>query len=44
MEFSGRYYNPLERNIIMAKEHKEKVVALSKELGFEVITEGILTV
>ena len=25
-------------------EHKDGVVALSKELGFEVITEGIITV
>ena len=43
MEFSG-HYNPLERNIIMSIEHKDGVVALSKELGFEVIIEGIITV
>ena len=25
MEFSGRHYNPLERNIIMSIEHKDGV-------------------
>ena len=44
MEFLGRFYNPLERNIIMSIEHKDGVLALSKELGFEVITEEIITV
>ena len=44
MEFSGRFYNPLERNIIISMEHKDGVVALSKELGFKVITEEIITV
>ena len=44
MEFSGRHYNPLERHIIMSMEHKDGIVALSKELGYEVITEGITTI
>ena len=41
MEFSGRFYNPQERNIIMSMEHKNGVMGLSKELRYEVITEGI---
>ena len=42
-EFRGRIYNSTERKISMPKEHLEKVLVLSKELGFEiVITDEIL--
>ena len=40
MKFAGRCYNQLERNITM----HYSVEALSKELGFEVSTEGIVVV
>ena len=43
LEFSGRRYNSAERKITMPKEHLEKVLLLSKEIGFEiVITDEIL--
>ena len=43
LEFPGRRYNSTERKISMPKEHLEKVLSLSKELGFEiVITDEIL--
>ena len=37
LEFSGRRYNLTERKISMSNEHSEKVLALSKELGFEIV-------
>ena len=43
LKFPGRRYNSTERKISMPKEHLEKVLSLSKELGFEiVITDEIL--
>ena len=43
LEFSGRRYSSTERKISMSKEHLEKVLSLSKEIGFEIfITDEIL--
>ena len=43
LAFNGRRYNSTERKISMPKEHREKVLSLYKELGFEiVVTDEIL--
>jgi len=43
LEFEGRRYNSADRKISMPQEHLEKVIALSTELGFEiVITDEVL--
>ena len=34
LEFPSRSYNSIERKISMPEEHLEKVLSLSKELGF----------
>ena len=42
LEFKGRCYDSSERKLIIPKEHFDAVVLLSKELGFQVVTDDII--
>ena len=42
LEFKGRCYHSNERKLTFPKEHFNAVVLLSKELGFEVVSDEII--